>query len=147
MLTNVGDSRRVEISAAINHIRRGEPFKYPKRSSAVALHKVLIASGINAMLAAYREFKANTQGEYDLSESELNMLGYQILYPDGKPLDAIKVFTLNAKEYVASSNAFDSLAEAYNVGGDKPSAKRNYKRALELDPDNVHAKTALTQLK
>jgi hypothetical protein len=38
------------------------------------------------------------------------------------------------------------LAEAYQVAGQKRLAKANYKKAIELDLSNVHAKTMLAQL-
>ena len=84
--------------------------------------------------------------EYDLSESELNTLGYQLLYGEKNPPGAVQIFTLNSQEHASSSNAFDSLAEAYQVAGDKELARTNYKNALEIDPANVHARTMLTQL-
>jgi hypothetical protein len=37
------------------------------------------------------------------------------------------------------------LAEAYQVAGQKRLAKANYKKAIELDPSNAHAKTMLAQ--
>jgi Tfp pilus assembly protein PilF len=71
------------------------------------------------------------------------MLGYQVLYGDRKPNDAVRIFTLNAQEH-SSSNAFDSLAEAYKVSGNIAAARDNYEKAVQLDPENVHAKTALS---
>jgi hypothetical protein len=38
------------------------------------------------------------------------------------------------------------LAGAYQVAGEKKLAKVNYKKAIELDPSNVHAKTMLAQV-
>jgi CubicO group peptidase (beta-lactamase class C family) len=147
MLTNVGSSKRVEISAAINDILDGKPFVYPKRSGAVELEKVYRSAGIDRALKTYRSLKQNSAEDYDLSEAELNTLGYKILYGDRKPTDAIKVFTLTTEVYPSSSNAFDSLAEAYQVSGDAKAAKANYEKALELDPTNEHSRTALVHLK
>jgi CubicO group peptidase (beta-lactamase class C family) len=143
MLTNVGNSRRVEIAAAINHILDGQPFTYPQQSSAAELHKVFLTSGIDAVIAKYQALKAAKTNDFDLSEAELNMLGYQVLYGDRKPNDAVRIFTLNAQEH-SSSNAFDSLAEAYKVSGNIAAARDNYEKAVQLDPENVHAKTALS---
>jgi CubicO group peptidase (beta-lactamase class C family) len=147
MLTNVGNSKRVEISAAINNILDGKPFAYPKRAGAVELEKVYRSSGIDHVLKTYRSLKQNSTEDYDLSEAELNILGYKILYGDRKPADAIKVFTLTTQEYPSSSNAFDSLAEAYQVSGDAKAAKATYEKALALDPTNEHSRTALMQLR
>jgi CubicO group peptidase (beta-lactamase class C family) len=145
MLTNVGNSKRVEINEAIHAILEGRSFTYPKKSSAVALHEVIETSGVGEAVDRYRDYKEGSADEYDLSESELNTLGYQLLYGDKKPQGAIQIFLLNCLEHPASSNAFDSLAEAYQVSGQKRLAKANYKKAIELDPSNVHARTMLAQ--
>ena len=147
LLTNQGNSKRVEISAAINNLLDGQPFAYPKQSGAVALEKVYRGSGITRTLSAYRSLKQGSSEEYDLSEAELNTLGYQIFNSDHSASNAAKVFALNASEHPSSSNAFDSLAEAEQAVGDSKAAKANYQRALELDPSNEHARTAITQMK
>ena len=113
----------------------------------MALHDVFVASGTEATLRAYHTFAMSKQDEYDLSEAELNTLGYQILYPDNRPGDAVRIFLLNAQEHPKSSNALDSLAEAYKVSGNENAARENYRKALQLDPGNIHAKIALAQLK
>lgn len=146
MLTNVGNSKRVEINEAIHAILEGRSFTYPKKSSAVALHDVIETSGIEEAVKRYRDYKEKSANEYDLSESELNILGYQLLYGDKNPQGAIQIFLLSSLEHPSSSNAFDSLAEAYQVAGQKRLAKANYKKAIELDPSNVHAKTMLAQV-
>ena len=105
------------------------------------------SSGIDHILKTNRSLKQNSTEDYDLSEAELNILGYKILYRDRKPADAIKVFTLTTEEYPASSNAFDSLAEAYQVSGHAKAAKATYEKAFALDPTNEHSRTALIQLR
>jgi tetratricopeptide (TPR) repeat protein len=105
------------------------------------------SSGIDAAIRTYRRLKAQSESEYDLSEGELNSLGYQILYADHHAQDATMVFALNVEEHPTSSNAFDSLAEAYRVGGNTQAARANYEKALVLDPTNEHARTALSQIK
>jgi CubicO group peptidase (beta-lactamase class C family) len=145
MLTNVGNSKRVEINEAIHAILEGRRVRYPKKSSAVALYEVIHRYGIQEAISSYRDYKEKSADEYDLSESELNTLGYQLLYSDKNSQSAIQIFVLNTVAHPLSSNAFDSLAEAYQVAGKKWLAKVNYIKALGLDPSNVHAKTMLAQ--
>lgn len=57
------------------------------------------------------------------------------------------IFELNTKAYPTSSNTFDSLGEAFLQKGDKESAKKNYRRALEIDPTNIHAKNMLDKIR
>ncbi len=146
MLTSVGNSKRVEINEAIHAILEGRIAPYPKKSSAVALYEVIHTSGVEEAINRYRDYKEKSTDEYDLSESELNMLGYQLLYGDKSSQSAIQIFILNTLEHPSSSNAFDSLAEAYQVAGKKGLAKSNYWKEILLDPSNVHAKTMLAQL-
>src|SRR3981081_3762001 len=93
----------------------------------------LETSGIEEAVRGYRDYKEKSAGEYDLSESELNILGYQILYGDKNPQGAIQIFHLSSLEHPSPSNAFDSLAEAYQFARQKVLAKANYKKAIELD--------------
>jgi hypothetical protein len=62
---------------------------------------------------------ASAPPDCDCSEGELNSLGYELLYSDHNPAAAIEIFRMNTVAFPASSNAFDSLAEAYPVNGDK----------------------------
>jgi Tfp pilus assembly protein PilF len=77
----------------------------------------------------------------------LNSLGYQLLYGNHKPTEAIEIFKLNTVTYPRSSNAFDSLAEAYQTSGNKELAVKNYQKAVELDPTNLHAVEMLKKLR
>lgn len=147
LLTNEGNSKRVEISAAINNILDGKPFTYPKRSGAVELDKVYRSSGIAGVLSRYKSLRQTSPEEYDFSEAEINTLGYEILSAHHNAPDAVTVFALNTAEHPSSSNAFDSLAEAYRVMGNLKAAKTNYARAVELDSTNEHARMALAQMK
>jgi len=64
-----------------------------------------------------------------------------------KKLDkAISVFKLNVAMYPESYNAYDSLAEAQVVAGDKKNAIANYKKSLELNHENTNAVEWLKKL-
>jgi hypothetical protein len=70
-----------------------------------------------------------------------------LLYGDQRVGDAIAIFKLNTMEHRASSNAFDSLGEAYARNGQKDLAINSYETAVKLDPTNGHAASQLKQLK
>jgi cytochrome c-type biogenesis protein CcmH/NrfG len=59
----------------------------------------------------------------------------------------VQVFERNVKEHPQSSNVYDSLGEAYMMGGQKESAIQNYEKSLELNPKNDNAKERLKKLK
>ncbi|MGH7605331.1 MAG: serine hydrolase [Gemmatimonadaceae bacterium] len=146
ILTNRGNSKRLEIADAIMNILHGRPYTFPKRSIAEAMYGTIRRQGLPTAVRTYESARAGNDTIYDLSESELNSLGYQLLYGDHKKGEAIEVFKLNTVAYPASSNAFDSLAEAYQVSGDKQLATLNYQKAVALDPTNLHAVDMLKKL-
>jgi CubicO group peptidase (beta-lactamase class C family) len=136
MLTNKGDSKRQDINAAIQEILVGQPYVLPKLSGAEKLYKVIHESGIQSALLAYETLRNAKNAEYDLGEAEVNTLGYQLLYGDKRATDSIAIFKLNTKEHPMSSNAFDSLGEAYWRNGNSDLAIASYETALKLDPSN-----------
>jgi len=146
MLTNRGNSKRLDINAAVQNILVDRPFVLPKQSGAEKLYKTIHESGIQAALQMYDSIKNEKNADYDVGESELNTLGYQLLYGDRLPSEAIAIFKLNMTEHPVSSNAFDSLGEAYRVNGEKHLAIISYQIAVILDPTNGHAAAMLKEL-
>ena len=67
------------------------------------------------------------------TEIELNNYGYQLLAQKQQD-KAIGVFILNTQRHPKSANTFDSLGEAYALGGDKKNAILNFKKSLSLNP-------------
>lgn len=100
---------------------------------------------VDAAMRRYTELKQ--AGDPSIDEGLLNGLGYTVLDDDGRTGDAIKIFQRNIREYPQSSNAYDSLGEAYMKAGDKKLAIENYERSLQLDPKNQNAAEKLQQLK
>ena len=147
MLTNKGNSKRLDINAAIQNILAGKPYVLPKQSGAEKLYKTIHDSGIQDAVNTYNDLKNEKNSDYDLGETELNTLGYQLLYSDKRVNDAIAVFRLNATEHPVSSNAFDSLGEAYRQNGERALAVICYQTAVILDPWNGHAAAMLKELK
>jgi 3-oxoadipate enol-lactonase len=79
------------------------------------------------------------------SEVRMNILGYQQLQ-SGKTNEAIELFKLNVLAYPESANTYDSLGEAYMTNGEKDLAIQNYKRSLDLDPNNQNAKNMIEKM-
>lgn len=77
--------------------------------------------------------------------SELNAYGY-VLLRNGKTKEAILVFKINALAYPHSPNVFDSLGEAYAITGNSKLAIDNYKKVIELNPEDENAKKELKKL-
>ncbi|WP_426278044.1 serine hydrolase [Chryseobacterium sp. S-02] len=78
-------------------------------------------------------------------ENTLNNIGY-ILMRNSRFDEAIKVFELNVKEHPQSGGVFDSLGEGYLSVKNYPLALQNYKKSLELDPQNTNAQNMIDKI-
>ena len=95
----------------------------------------------------YRQLKADYPEAYNFeNEDELTMYGYGMLWDD-RPSDALVIFQLIAEQFPESSNAYDSLGEAYYVLGKKDLALQNYKKSLSMNPDNYNAEDYIDLIK
>jgi tetratricopeptide (TPR) repeat protein len=65
------------------------------------------------------------------NETEINAYGYQLLGQQ-KVDEAIAMFEKNVKDHPDSWNAYDSLAEAYGVKGDRKKALEYYTKAMNM---------------
>lgn len=118
----------------------------PRKSIAETLSATITSNGIDAAVMQYHDLKSATSPViYNFDEDELNSLGYQLIRRK-KFADAIRIFQLNLETYPKSSNAFDSLAEAYMDAGDKAQAIANYRKAIELNPKNGNSISMLKKL-
>jgi len=97
-----------------------------------------------AALRAFKQLRDNKG--FDADEPSINQLGYQLLYQNNDALAAIAVFADNVAHFPKSSNAYDSLGEAYMMAGDKPHATTAYKQSLALEPKNENAQAMLKLL-
>jgi tetratricopeptide (TPR) repeat protein len=85
--------------------------------------------------------------ELELQEGMLNTLGLRLSFNSKKIEQGVNVFLLALHIYPKSANLYDSLAEAYLHNKDFKNAIYNYKKSLELNPENQNAIDRLKQLK
>lgn len=78
-------------------------------------------------------------------ENTLNNIGY-ILMGNSRIDEAIKVFELNVKEHQQSGSVFDSLGEGYLSAKNYKLALENYKKSIELDPQNTNAVNMINKI-
>lgn len=117
-----------------------------KKSIAEALAP-LCHTDVNAAISYYEQLKKESPNAYTFDdENELNTLGYQLLN-EKKTEAAIRIFKLLVSEFPQSSNAYDSLGEAYLRNQNEGLAIENYRKSLELDPHNQNAERVLTDLR
>lgn len=81
----------------------------------------------------------------DRLETTVNRVGYDAM----NILDAnaaLPVFWWNAERFPRSSNAHDSLGEAYRAAGQLDRARESYRRALTLDPSSDRLQATINDL-
>jgi len=145
LLDNTSQGRYLDgMALAVTNILYGQPYETPKQSIAEILRPTVMKD-VAAAVKQYRELKATQNSEYDFREAELNTLGYQLLQMK-KVAEALEIFKLNVEAYPQAANTYDSLGEAYLANGDKELAITNYKKSLELNPQNMGATRVLASL-
>lgn len=82
---------------------------------------------------------------YFIDQNEINSLGYEWLQ-NGKTKEAIEIFKINVQQFPYAWNVYDSLGEAYMADKQNDLAIKNYKKSLELNPDNQYGINALQVL-
>jgi predicted Zn-dependent protease len=121
------------------------PAAPPLASIARPIWPIILRQDAESAGQRYHELKRRSPDRYDLSEPELNRLGYHLLKL-GRARDAVQILTLNVESYPESSNVYDSLGEAWLAGGDTAPAVANYRRSLELDASHHNAAQLLKRL-
>lgn len=118
-----------------------------KRLSAETLvpFEMLLAGKIPEAIEGYRKIYKETPRNASVTENRLNNLGYSLMQQK-KLQEAIALFKLNVEFYPKAWNVYDSLAEAYMTNGDKELAITNYKKSLELNPQNTNGRERLKKL-
>jgi len=145
LLNNTGGAKLDEMARNITAVLHGLPHRAPLRDISEALLGTVSEKNVEAAVKQYRGLKAAQAADYDFSEPQLNTLGYQLLGMK-RVKDAIEIFKLNVEMFPQGFNTYDSLGEAYMVNGDKELAIQNYKKSLELNPQNASATAALKKL-
>lgn len=119
----------------INEMHETNGFGLPKDIK--RLRSELLRNGFENSLVIAEGLKRK-EPTIDLNENAINAWGYQLL-AQKENKKALAIFQLNTKLYPASANAYDSLAEIFEVLENKTEALANYKKVLALDPENKNA--------
>ena len=108
--------------------------------------EMLSAGKISEAIEGYRKIFKETPRNVSVSENRINVLGYRLLNDQKKVPEAIALFKLNVEFYPNAWNVYDSLADAYVANGEKDLAITNYKKSLELNPQNENGREKLKKL-
>jgi len=107
--------------------------------------ELMLAGKISEALTGYRQIKQDKTDAAAVSEGRINNLGYTMLQQKKLP-EAIALFKLNVEFYPKAWNTYDSLGEAYMNSGNKDLAIANYRKSLELNPQNANGREMLKKL-
>ena len=143
LLNNTGGAPLNEMAKAIRGIMYNESYSFPKKSVANALYEEIKSNGVQAGLAHYNSIKSLT--DYDVDEGDMNNIGYRLLQAE-KVDEAVTVFKLIVDAFPKSFNAYDSYAEGLMTQGNKELAIVNYKKSVEMNPNNQNGIDYLKKL-
>ena len=143
LLNNTGGAPLNDMIKAINGILHDKPYDLPKKSMAFSLLEKIEKDGIATALSHNKEIKESN--DYYLDENEMNTSGYQLLQSD-RAKEAAAIFKLNVEAFPNSFNVYDSYGEVLMVLGDTSQAIENYKRSVQLNPDNENGLKILKDL-
>jgi tetratricopeptide (TPR) repeat protein len=146
LLTNKGTPWQLyPVHEAFKRILRGETYDFPRIPIGIKMKNLIEQNGLPEAINAYHALKKTDASKFDYSEDHLNILGYYYLNKH-RYNEAKAVLNLNIELYPNSFNAYDSYGEACMLEGDYPQAIKNYKRSLELNPDNTNAVEMLKKI-
>jgi CubicO group peptidase (beta-lactamase class C family) len=112
---------------------------------ALVPYESLTAGKLDEAMEGYKKIKKARPNAAVVSEERLNNLGYTLLQQK-RIAEALAVFKVNVELYPQSFNVYDSLGEGYMLNGNKELAIVNYKKSLELNPQNNNAASMLKKL-
>jgi CubicO group peptidase (beta-lactamase class C family) len=135
----------MNIARAIGRILYQREEVHPKKWLVEQFAVTLKEHGIDSAVSEFRYLMKHRSDLYELDGTQFNILGYSYM-KSGMLAEALEVFKLNVESFPEIGDPYDSLAEAYMKSGKNDLAIRNYKKALELDPNNANAMLMLERL-
>jgi tetratricopeptide (TPR) repeat protein len=119
----------------------------PKTMNAL-LAETIDKQGIQAATELYRHLRKDGlgDGQYDFGETSLNILTESLLKQD-KAREAVAIMELNVEVNTPPSGwAYNLLAMSHVANKETEKAKADYRKILELNPQDEWAKKQLEQL-
>ena len=130
---------------------------YPRKAESFEINtlnptqKILIALNyfprvdVKAACEAIALEQERYQALYPNLVNSINRVGYQYLRLKDVQ-SALEIFKLNVSLFPDSWNVYDSYGEALLINGDRESAIRNYRKAVQINPDSKSANDMLEKL-
>jgi hypothetical protein len=117
--------------------KRGiEPGPPVRESLAESLEKNIASLGLRRALELYRRARRRDPSTFYIDREEMDILGRSLLSRE-MAAEAIAVLMLSRREFPRDYHVFQSLAEAFEKTGDDRRAGINYRKAAELNTNNL----------
>lgn len=133
-----------ELGRRIKSIIDGETFTPLALPAEMNFYKILTEKGVDYIEKNIHEISSEAGLPFD--DRFLNFFGYRFL-ESNQIGAAIQLFALNVKLFPHNANCYDSLAEAYLKNNDRVSAKKYYKKVLELEPNNKRVLEIINEMR
>ena len=144
LLENTGSNAVFSASNAILNILNQQPYKPVTQNFTRLYGSTLVNNSMSEANILLTKFLNNPE-KYNVTEREINRLGYELLRQN-KKTEAIETFSTTTKIFPNSWNAFDSYGEALLLNNQKEEAIKMYQKSLQLNPDNVNGKKVLQKI-
>jgi hypothetical protein len=110
--------------------------------------EIIQDAGFDSLAASLEHIRKliDEDGDIYVDEMDINYIGYNLMRIN-RLSEAVEVLKLNVDAHPESFNAYNSYAEALMKSGDVEGAILNYRRSLELNPDNSSAREKLESLR
>ncbi len=143
VLSNKGRSFLNAITNNTIALLMNKSLEWPKKSAAKALYESIKFKGMEEGEQRFGQVKNDEN--YYVSENEMNILSY-IFMENGDFKTAKHILEIAIDYFPNAFNLYDSYGEVLLNMGEKEEAIKNYKKSVELNPDNQHGVEVLKQL-
>jgi len=143
LLNNTRRAYLNAITTAVTAILNDESYDFPKKPLVKFMSQIIEKEGIGNGISFFKEHKENS--DYYKDEQELIVAGYRFLH-NGNAKNAAAIFKLSTEVFPDRDNPYDSYGEALLVLGDTLLAIKNYKKSVQLNPNNQNGKKVLKEL-
>jgi tetratricopeptide (TPR) repeat protein len=106
-----------------------------RRSINRTLSATLRSQGLKAAVRQYEQLKSTEPAAWDFDERELSLMGRRLVR-ERRFEEGLRFLHLNAEAYPRSTRVYERLGNAYLEEGDTALAIANYRKSLQMDPEN-----------
>lgn len=143
--SGLGFSEYNQLVNDVEAVLHKAPYSLPKQMLISRLISESENEGLNDWLQTASADTEGLKGLYSIDEAAINKFGYLLLGQSDLE-NAVMTFRLNMLLHPESWNCYDSYGESLLLAGDTLQAAEYYTKSVELNPNNKHGISVLTDL-